>query len=251
MSECKHIKTFYRVEYVGVLKPLNRYPNGTITPLTIPHDLFHHFPNDTGLVEDELRAFGALIYISDNNFLSLNLRQYDYLNIVEDITNLFTYKHPCNIAHCKKSANITQSEDKKIINDIKDKLLSFDSDYYFNEFGDVMPSHLQVLNVIRWVCKGYNEAKRRYIGINQSDLSNYYYSILQELQSFKVSYGYVYVDVDISIGRLQIQELGYLTFAEYDPDKSKYVIGFEEDPTFYVGTCKERFKKLCKQLEIW
>lgn len=249
--ETKRIKTFYRVEARQTLQPLNRYPNGTISPLTIPHDLFHHFPNDTGLVEDELRAFGALIYVSDNNFLTLNLRQYDYLNIANDIANLFTYKHPRDIAHCKKSANITQSEDKRVINNIKDKLLSFDSNYYFDDLGNVMPSHLQVLNVIRWVCKGYNEAKRRYICINQSDLSNYYYAILEQLQSFKVNYGYVYVDVDISTGTLDITKLGELTYAEYNGDKSKFIISFEEDPTFYVGTCNERFKRICKQLEIW
>ena len=249
MSECKHIKTFYYVENPQVLQPLNRYPNGTISPLVIMHDLFHHFPNDKGLVEDELRAFGALIYISSGTYLNLELKKYDYMFLVEQIISLMSYKELVCFKQCQRNATIKNPQDYAIINNIKEALLAKPESYWIRYGYEPVPTYHDLLNIMRWVVKGYNQAKRRYIGINQEDLSNNYYDMLFSLQKIKVYDGYVFVDANIEAAQISVTDLGILTFADWDSDIKKYRIDFDLYPEYFLTTNPNRFNAFLSRLE--
>lgn len=249
MSECKHIKAFFRVNEEHSLKPINRSPSGLISLDVLMHDLFHHFPNDTGSVEDELRAFGALIYVSNGTYLNLKLKKYDYMNLSQQIVNLITYKELICFQQCQRNATIKNVQDYNIINNIKEDLLSKSESYWIQNGYDDIPTYHDLLNIMRWVVKGYNQAKRRYIGITQEDLSNNYYDMLYSLQKIKVYDGYVFVDANIEAALISVTNLGILTFADWDEDIKKYRVGFDLYPEYFLTTNPNRFNAFLSRLE--
>lgn len=227
----------------GLLFPC-RELKGSLHPKGIMHDLFHHFPNDKGTLEEELLAIGALLYVFNQDFRNIAGKPYDPLRLAEDLCPLMSYRKLQYILPKK----IQDKDDSSLLLDIKKELYS----QYANGYSTCYEQYKmqKVTNAINWVRAGYNRAKRRYQYMDRHLLTYNYYEMLYEVTEkvakriIRSNPEYIEVNLNIKEGKVNVVSHPYLLM-----DSNELKI-YSEEGTIYGGHSYQESQRIYDLLQI-
>lgn len=134
------------------------YPAGEpLQGVAVAHDILEHFPGDDGSPEGEYQALGACLYIRGQNYFRHGSPAE---NISADLPRIWeTLRYRDNRTHvrvCPPVKSLVLEEAREAIEHFQSEVGQYKDAHYEK------PTAADYTAMVRWIAKGYNQAKRRY-----------------------------------------------------------------------------------------
>lgn len=149
------------------LRPANRPEFNHSSGITVMHDLLEHFPDDTGDVEGELMALGAMLYVrdGDNWFAHTNSRFGAARSTAAEMVPLSTALDVDGRTHLRPCRQPPIRDKHGTIEGLLDAIYFETNCLLSQEFSsepDMIEWTRDGADMLGWMRLGYRRAKRRY-----------------------------------------------------------------------------------------